>query len=73
MRGMEYMEQTGELAGLPSRLVAALKRRGVETRAQVAVWHRAEAAGSATTRGIGPRSLQIIAAWLGESDEEPTA
>jgi len=66
---MEYLEHTGALAGLPTRIVAILQRRGVRTRADLAVWYRAEVARAAATRGIGPRALRTIAAWLGECEE----
>ena len=68
---MDQLERGGEFAGLPTRLVTTLYDLGVTTRADLAVWYRAEVARRIGTRGIGPKSLAAIAAWLDEREEVP--
>ena len=66
---MDYLEQTGEFAGLPSRLAALLHRQELHTRAQVAAWYRGALPGRKVAYGIGPKSLATLAAWLGAEPE----
>lgn len=62
---MDYLERSGEFAGLPSRITPILHRQGLHTRAQVAAWYRGELPGRRVAYGIGPKALATIAAWLG--------
>lgn len=63
---MESLERAGQFAGLPTRLVELLYDLGVTTRAELVVWYRVEVARRVGTRGIGPKSLVTLAAWLGD-------
>jgi len=66
---MEQLERGGAFAGLPTRLVTMLYDLGVTTRADLAVWYRAEVVRRIGTRGIGPKSPATIAVWLGAEPE----
>ncbi len=70
VEAVDYLEHTGEFAGLPSRLAAILHRQGLHTRGQVAAWYRGAPPGGRVAYGIGPKSLATLAAWLGADAAE---
>jgi len=69
VEAMDYLEHTGEFAGLPSRLAALLHRQELHTHAQVAAWYSSALPGRKVAYAIGPKSLATLAAWLGAEAE----
>jgi hypothetical protein len=60
----------GEFAGIQSRIADVLHRNGYRTRAQVRAWYRADPHRVSVIRSIGPASVALIAAWLGEPEKD---
>lgn len=62
VRSAERLQQQHWCAGLPSRIVGTLARRGIASREEL---HAALTDGSLSTRcGIGAHSLQTLRQWL---------